>query len=218
MATEIDQTITKIDKVLRERGSAYSCKRVSWEDCSRGTSGGQLSSLGSNITDVRLTARDGRVLYTVRTDNFNEKTGRVDARAVGLLDADGAPTTLREVLRRAGEHGAAVGLDPSTDLLDEDLDDEVGIRFQTTFLPLDDAPTASAAQSDAAPAKLEFCSENHNYQTTSDDDPRNLLVLGTTQGLAIQQDGRGCCRIFHHERDPSTGSVGRYWRAAALRL
>ena len=101
MATEIDQTITKIDKVLRERGSAYSCKRVSWEDCSRGTSGGQLSSLGSNITDVRLTARDGRVLYTVRTDNFNEKIGRVDARAVGLLDADGAPTTLREVLRRA---------------------------------------------------------------------------------------------------------------------
>ena len=36
------------------------------------------------------------------------------------------------MLRRAGEHGAAVGLDSSTDLLDEDLDDEVGIRFQTT--------------------------------------------------------------------------------------
>ncbi len=62
-----------VDAACKSRGGAYalySCKSVSWEDASRGTVGGGLSCWGSNITDVRLYAKDARTLFTVRTDNW----------------------------------------------------------------------------------------------------------------------------------------------------
>ena len=42
----------------------------------------------------------------------------------------------------------------------------------------------------------------YNYQTRSDADPKNLLLLCTTQGSAIQQDGAGAKKLFHHAVDP----------------
>ena len=61
---------------------------------------------------------------------------------------------------------------------------------------------------------LEFAPEMYNYQTRSDADPKNLLLLCTTQGSAIQQDGEGAKKLFHHAVDPA-GKEGkkicRYW-------
>ena len=54
---------------------------------------------------------------------------------------------------------------------------EVSIRFQTTFLPVPDEEFGA----------LEFAPEMYNYQTRSDADPKNLLLLCTTQGSALQQ-------------------------------
>lgn len=60
---------------------------------------------------------------------------------------------------------------------------------------------------------LEFAPEAYNYNTTNDEDPRNLVLLCTSQGLAIQQDGQGAKKLFHHVRD-GNGEVKRYWLEA----
>merc|ERR1711939_192791 len=53
----------------------------------------------------------------------------------------------------------------------------------------------------------------YNYNTRDDADPRNLILLCTTQGLALQQDGKGAKRVFHHAVDPD-GTIHRYFLEA----
>ena len=95
------------------------------------------------------------------------------------------PLTLAEFLKYAGAEAAYAGLPWETDLSDEAMDAEVSIRFQTTFLPVADEELAA----------LEFAPEMYNYQTRSDDDPKNLLLLATTQGVAVQQDGASATKL-----------------------
>ena len=203
--------LSTINNACKTRGgkyAQYSCKVVSWDDVSRGTAGGGLSCWGSNITDTYLKSKGGEQLFTVRADNWNEKLGKVSASEVALVSSvDGqeaaAPVTLRDFLKQLGKRGAYAGLPKGTDLSNDALDKECSIRFQTTFLPVSgDRGT------------MEFATEAYNYNTTSDSDPRNLVVLATTQGAAIQQDGAGSKKLFHHAVDASTGKTHRYWLEA----
>merc|ERR1719230_2332770 len=95
-------TITAINDALTR--SDYRCTQVSWDDVCRGTVGGGLSSLGANITDTRLFEKNGRQLFTVRSDNFNEKLGKVSADELALItgnqepDGNLKPITLRDFL------------------------------------------------------------------------------------------------------------------------
>lgn len=209
-AASVEETMRSINTELRAQGGAYgtySCKTVSWDDVQRGTAGGSLSSLGANITDTRLWEKSGKQLFTVRSDNWNEKLGRVSADELALISGNQlgeplAPLTLRDFLSKVGKHGKYAGLDVDTDLSNTALDNAVSIRFQTTFLPVENASLAA----------LEFAPEMYNYQTRSDADPRNLLILATTQGVAIQQDGAGAKKLFHHAVDPKAPeSICRYW-------
>ena len=59
---------------------------------------------------------------------------------------------------------------------------QCSIRFQTTFIPVEDSGDGRS--------KLEFATEAYNYNTMDDADPRNLVLLCTSQGMAVQQDGR----------------------------
>jgi hypothetical protein len=210
----VQETLEQINSVLKESTdgpySNYSCKTVSWDDVQRGTVGGGLSCWGSNITDTRLYAKDGRQLFTVRGDNWNERLGKVTANDLALIasDEDGGggskelrPVTLRSVLSNISKYGkyANLGIDS---LLDEKLDDAVSVRFQTTFLPVGEGEKQA----------LEFAPEAYNYNTMDDEDPRNLVLLCTTQGLAIQQDGRGAKKLFHHAKDD--GTIKRFWLEA----
>merc|ERR1712072_316694 len=87
-----------------------------------------------------------------------------------------------------------MGDDLSHDLLDK----TVSIRFQTTFLPVPEGEKQT----------IEFAPEAYNYNTRSDSDPRNLVVLCTSQGLAVQQDGAGAKKLFHHHAN-AEGDVTR---------
>ena len=49
--------------------------------------------------------------------------------------------------------------------------------------------------------------------TKDDKDPKNLILLCTTQGLAVQQDGRGMKKLFHHSVS-ANGKVQRHWLEA----
>jgi huntingtin len=203
---------------------------VSWDDASRGTVGdGELSSWGSNITDTRLKARDGTQLFTVRSDNWDEKLGCVSASEI-LLSAGQTldhglgslqTITLREFLRD-GTHGAYAGLEPGCDLSSDTLDACVSIRFQTTFLPIpsssggDEQSQDGESGSEIEPRRdrLEIAPEAYNYNMHDVDDPRNLILLCTSQGVAVQQDGVGAQRLFHHAVDPIDGSIHRHWLEA----
>ena len=219
-----DQAMRAINDACRRKGgvySTYSCKAVSWDDSARGVGfGGGLSTVGPNITDTYLKAKDGTRLYTVRSDNWNEKLGSASAAGVAVVAGNHAPEvvgsspplaplTLGDLLKNIGTYGGYAGLKAST-LDASDLDAQCSIRFQTTFLP------ASAAFGGAVPAgreAIEFATEAYNYQTRSDDDPKNLVLLCTTQGVAVQADGASATRLYHHRVDGS-GAVHRHWLEA----
>ena len=56
---------------------------------------------------------------------------------------------------------------------------------------------------------LEFAPEAYNYNTTDDEEPRNIILLCTTQGVAVQQDGEGAMKLFHHSN--VDGTIERSW-------
>ena len=211
---ELHEVRTAINAALKATGgvhAGYSCHFVSWDDVKRGTNDdGSLSCWGANITDTRLCAKDGRQLFTVRSDNWNEKLGTVDASDVALITGNThggktvlAPVTLRDFLRRIGDHGEYVGLSPKQSLCDEELDAKVSIRFQTTFLPI------SEADGDA----IEFATSAYSYATRDANDPKNLVVLASSQGIAVQQDQVGDAMIYHHQVSDD-GKISRHWLEA----
>merc|ERR1719456_1865180 len=108
--------------------------------------------------------------------------------------------TLADFLKGMGSHGSYAGIDASTDLSATATDAKVSIRFMTTFLPV----------ADEALSTLEFAPEMYQYQTRSDSDPANLLLLATTQGVAVQANGAGATKLYHHAVEPS-GKICRYW-------
>eukprot|EP00438_Fugacium_kawagutii_P023541 Skav200896 [mRNA] locus=scaffold1581:171508:174646:+ [translate_table: standard] len=211
----VREVMDSINSVCRSRGGHYagysSCQVVSWDDVSRGTVGGSLSCWGANITDTYLKSKkSGTRLFTVRSDNWNEKLGAVSADEIAVVAGAGGrgpvqPVTLQSVLQSLGHFGGYAGLDPGTNLFDSSLDAKCSIRFQTTFIPVED--------SGSAPGKLEFATEAYNYNTMDDSDPRNLVLLCTSQGVAVQQDGCGAKKLFHHAVD-DVGRIHRYWLEA----
>merc|ERR1719327_2271632 len=135
----VGDVMSSINTTLRQAGGAYktySCKTVSWDDVTRGTVGGGLSAYGSNITDTRLYAKDGQQLYTVRSENFNEKLGVVSADELALITGNNepgggplAPATLADVLKNFGKHGKYAGVDKATNMSAPKTDAKVSIRF-----------------------------------------------------------------------------------------
>jgi len=224
--TSIAETINAINRACNDKGgvySEYSCKTVSWDDVSRGTVGGGLSCWGSNITDTYLKSKDDRQLYTVRSDNWNEKLGVVDSKDVKLVTGNqfqGAShddldnISLKEFLAGIEQFGGYAGIEVDS-LENKDLDKKCSIRFQTTFLPVEEENENSEnGNENSAPGNIEFSTEAYNYNTTDDSDPRNLVLLASSQGIALQQDGTGAKKIFHHAIDESSGELTRYWLEA----
>lgn len=195
-----------LDAVAGKAG--FKCVPVSWEDAQRGTTaGGGLSCWGANISDVRLYEKSGRQLYTLRSQNWNERVGYVASKDVAVVVGNHVPggsapalQTLQSYLKQTGTFAGYAGLRTAS-LFNADVDHIFTIRFQTVFLPV------------ASTESVEFCTEVYNHNTRSDSDPRNLLLLCTAQGTSVQQDGQAAQRLYHHEVDGS-GRVHRYWLEA----
>jgi len=212
MSASVDETLRAIDRACQARGGKYkqySCKYVSWDDVSRGTVGGSLSCWGANITDTYLDSKDGRRLFTVRSNNWNEKLGRIGAEDLSLVvgshnrgNGEVSTVCLKDFLKQIGAYGTYAGLSSEVDLSDASLDLSCSIRFQTTFLPVSEAE-----------GTMEFTTKAYNYNTRSDTDPRNLVLLCTSEGVAVQQDGAGTKRLFLHKVD-SSGAVHQHWLEA----
>lgn len=209
--SHVNAVLRSINQTCKQTGGVYkqySCKTVSWDDVSRhhGDTGTLLAS-GPNITDTYLKAKDGRRLFTLRPDNWNEKLGCVTTSDVAVVveerngggDVVLTPRTLRDVLKNMSQYVSF----KANNLSDDHLDRKVSIRFQTTFLPLISDNQA-----------IEFAPESFNYNTHSDSNPKNLLLLCTTQGMAVYQDTKGPQRLFHRRRNPDTNAIDNFWLEA----
>lgn len=183
---------------------------VSWEDCTRGwDKSGKLSCLGSNIADVRILDKKRQPVYTLRSENWNERLAIVSATDLALVVGNEEFTsekklksiTLKKYLESAGVYGDYAGVPFGTDLFKESLDQKISVRFQTVFLPQEpDLPT-------------EFTSSVYSYNTQDASDPQNLLLFCTAQGTSLQQDRPGQEKLFLHMGN-SDGSVSTYWLKA----
>lgn len=206
------EIVTALDSAAGSKG--YRCAEVSWEDSQRATTGGFLSCWGGNISDVRLWEKSGKKLFTLRSQNWNERLGFVGTSDIAVVvdgpGAEGGSPTLESVTLesylRSMKHATYAGLREND--LTSPRDSKVSIRFQTVFLPIADSAAATAP-----PPSTEFCTEVYNYNTRDDEDPRNLLLLCTPQGTAVQQDGAGAKRVYYHAVDEKK-TIHRYWLEA----
>jgi len=179
----------QLNKVLKSTN--YSVKKVSWNDVSRYTGINGLSSVGSNITDVKLVGYNDEEFYTIRTDNWNEKIGTVSAQDVAIITETNnvlEPITLKKYL-------------VDNNLYSEKLDTKISIRFQTTFLPL------------KSEKSIEFCTKSYSYNTPTDNDPKNLLLLSTTQGLTLHTNKNKYQNLFLQSKDANGKLVNRWLEA-----
>lgn len=189
--TVIGNMEQQINSVCQQHNPNYKALFVSWNDNQRQ----QGSCWGSNITDARLKGKDGEDFLVVRSQNFNERIGRVKATDVALLVGENSkslePVTLDKYLTDFGKYGSYAGSIPGNTSLLCARDHSVGIRFQAVFLPVEKGGLFGRAK--------EFYPDTFNYQTRSWDDPKNLILLCTSQGTFVQQDGPGSVPQFLHQ-------------------
>jgi hypothetical protein len=214
----------RLNEVAKSKG--FQCVNVSWEDAQWGTVGGALSCWGGNISDVRLYEKSGKLLYTLRSQNWNERLGYVSSKDVAVVVGNYDPSSkkelktvnLRNLLENFGTHGKVVGVPSNTNLNQTETDDIFSVRFQTVFLPVEEKEKTffesltSMFSKVENTSKVEFCTDVYNYNTHSDSNPRNLIMLCTPQGTSIQQDGSGSKKLFFHTYDGST--IERHWLEA----
>tara|TARA_Y100000389_G_C17460604_1_gene521370 strand:+ start:1190 stop:2338 length:1149 start_codon:yes stop_codon:yes gene_type:complete len=196
MSTTISEVYKQIQNVSPK---GFTCSYVSWEDINRGVLNGKLSSLGSNITDVRLYTESGKQLFVVRPENWNERLGQVKTNEFCIIKGNEtignnlSPITLHNYLSNFGNFAQCHGINTNTSLVE--VYEDINIRFQTCFIPLEE--------------EEQFYVELYNYQTGYEGDPKNQILLGTSQGTAIHQNSPGQHRIEHQAVD-SAGKVHGY--------
>lgn len=199
-SNQVNSQISSIQRTLAQKGGVYSnyrCKNVSWDDVSRfgaGKGASGLSCSGSNITDTRLYSKNGSLLYTVRPENWNEKLGTVSANDISLIH-NNTPITLTDYITNFSTNAKyALKGNNNTNLYSNNTDDKVSVRFQTTFLPVEDTRHGN----------IELAPEVYTYGNN------NINLLSTSQGTSVQQGTSGKNKLFHHEVD-SNGTIHRYW-------
>ena len=164
----------KIIDELPGESSQYELQEVSWDDVERDEyENGKVSMWGDNISDSRLFMENGQKLFFIRSNNLNEKIAKVNAKDIILYSEKGeelAPIRLDEYLMNAGMNASYAGMDTSTNLYNETGDDIVGVRLQTSFIPV------GHGEEDAG----DFHPEIYSYKS-SEKDPQNALLLCTSQ-------------------------------------
>lgn len=194
-------TTSAINDSLRALGgvaaSDYMSGTVAWNDGQRGVVNGQVSAFGRNITDARILARSGKNLPFVRPHNMNEKLGITDAENIVFAEKDGTQVTAQDVLETLSARAEYMGY--TSVKTNVSKKQKIVYRVQNAWIPLEEGQT----EEDIVPA-------HYSYQTMSRDDPRNLIVLGTAQGVFVHSDDHGIQKLFAHG-EGEDGSVTEHW-------
>lgn len=175
-------SLSKLNAVCQTYNRNYKALYVSWNDNSRYVN----SCFGKNITDCTITDENNEKYLCIRPDNFNERIGSVKAKDVHLImgtSQTGRIGTLDEYLKDFYQYSKYrfPNIEPSTSLMGDE-DQEISIRFQALFIP----------------EGRNLCTTSFNYQTYSDTDPKNIIILCTSQGTFVNKDKRGTQKQYIH--------------------
>ncbi len=215
-AASMQEMVHAIKRVAMRRN--YQMLPATWDDVKRDqAANGEPSPWGENICDVRAISEQHETLYVLRDQNLNGGLGLISLKEFAVVignerrDNKYPPDerqscTLYDLLKTAGMVSHAVGLDPNTDLTNDEAENEnATIRIQTIFLPI---PGKKSAEESAEESKS-YHLTTYNRQTLSKNDPQNLLYLCNSQGSSAHQDEPGITHLYHHEVDPE-GIVHQY--------
>lgn len=192
------------DRVKAVDPSFVGCE-VAWNDGQRGVTSSSLSEspvlscFGNNITDVCLIAADGGALPFVRPDNLDELVGITTADKLFFAEKNGSSVSAHHVLATMTERASYMGY-TSVDTKMRPQE-QVVVRVQNVWVPMKDGETSR----EVAPG-------HYSYQTMAEDDPRNLIVLGTPDGISVHSDGVGIKKLMGHTVNPDE-SVNEHWHS-----
>ena len=177
--------------------SDYMAGEVAWNDGSRGVVKKQLSVFSNNMTDSRIIAEDGGHVPFVRPNNLDEKLGVTNASNIMMTDNDGLQITAQDVLDKIAERAKYMGYtDVNVNLAPNH---KVVYRVQNAWVPLKKGQV-----------KRRIAPAHYSYQTRTRSNPRNLIVLGTGQGIHVHSDDAGVNKLLAHSV-LSDGTVNTHW-------
>jgi hypothetical protein len=184
-----------------EAHNRYAAGAIAWNDGERGVTDDNgtpvLSAFGPNITDVCIVDEAGNMCQFIRPPNMDETLGVLDAKDLLMVDNDGNNVSVQDLLDDIEEKCKYMGY-TSVKINTEPIQ-KVVVRFQTAWVPIKKGTTST-----------KIVPQHYSYQTRSRTNPRNLIVLGTSQGVFAHNDQSGGNKLFAHSVDTS-GTVHNHW-------
>jgi hypothetical protein len=186
---------------------------TAWTDNSRGvntssTGKPALSCYGRNITDQRLTSKDGQPIPFVRSHNFDELLGPIDPHRVDCGEEgsfadvwEKLPSLIEYMGYSFGGGGEKEGAGEGGAREPPALPKKVVMRFQNAFVSVEEGKTRQVAPS------------NFSYQTRDEEDPCNLLLIVTPTGTYAHTDGVGYTTLHSHTKDEAGGVISNWFEA-----
>lgn len=195
-ATHMNECLRAIDAHDR-----YAAGAIAWNDGQRGVTSVNgtptVSAFGSNITDVCIVDEAGNACQFIRPPNMDETLGVMNAKDLLMVDKNGTNVSVQDLLDEIEEKCKYMGY--TSIKTNTEANQMVVVRFQTAWVPI----TKGTKLTKIVP-------QHYSYQTRSRTNPRNLLVLGTPQGVFVHNDDSGGNKLFAHSVDAS-GTVHNHW-------
>jgi hypothetical protein len=195
-ATQMNDCLRAIDAHGR-----YTAGAMSWNDGQRGVTfvNGTpvVSAFGNNITDVCIVGEAGNTCQFIRPPNMDETLGVMDAKDLLMVDKDGVNVSVQDLLDDIDDKCKYMGY--TSIKTDTATNQKVVVRFQTAWVPIRKGTKLT-----------KIVPQHYSYQTRSRTNPRNLLMLGTPQGVFAHNDDSGGNKLFAHSVDAS-GAVHNHW-------
>ena len=191
---ELQQTLNSLGGVCND----YMAGTVAWNDGTRGLElNGDISCWGSNVTDARIVSEDNRHMSYIKPKNKNEKIGVTTLKNINFFCKDGNSITGQKLFENINEHTKYAGFKNIMPNIEDDQ--KIVVRLQSTFIPLGYGQKSRKV----VPA-------HYSYQTNSSEDPCNVIITGTSQGIFVNCDDTGINKLYAHtvEKD---GTVNNHW-------
>lgn len=180
--------------VVKQIDPKYQAGLMVWADNKRGVDAdGKVSCWGPNISDVHIGRKDRKPVPLVGSAQPDELIGVKATDKVHLCGRDGELTTLKDVLADLPNVVAYRGM-----TCEAQDDARVAYRVEEAWLELEGAETC------------EMAVVNYSYQTLRADDPANLILLSSPQGLSVHTSDVGQQPLLAH-KVLEDGTVSEHW-------
>ena len=189
LSREASQTMSEKISQMKQQSTALLGRRnlnyqdVGWDDVSRAFG----SCIGSNISDWSFMLKDGITLPFIRSPNYTDKTLTISAKDMAIIVGNERPNgnlnaiTFQNYLENYGKYTPGV---PDSVDLSAGPDELVSIRFIGVIVP------------ENADGSQEVVPTAYNYQTTSDENPKNILGASFHMGVGTTSDGTGKKKVY----------------------